>query len=142
MNMVWKWGAALAVVGLTGCSTIYKQPAGAPSARLNLRGALGVKWICVSGQRQDLQPDPTGYADIPAGQRVTIGVMYNNYGGVVHSSCNPRSSFVPVAGQRYYLDFQVEAERCTDFIYKVDPSNRTGLALDSTLGAGTECASQ
>jgi hypothetical protein len=126
---------------LTGCATFYKQSAEAPSAKLNTTGSAGVKWVCIAGQRQHLQPDASGYADIPAGQRVTIGSMYHNsvYGGV-STSCNPRSSIIPEAGQRYYIDFQIEAERCTAFIFKEDPKHRTGLALDPTWGTSVECA--
>jgi hypothetical protein len=141
MNTLLKLVTILGAVALTGCATIYSQPAGAPAARLNLKGSQGVKWVCVAGQRQNLQADSTGYADIPAGQRVTIGSAYYNYVyGGVSTSCNPRSSIIPEAGQRYYIDFEIEAERCTAFIFKEDPAHRTGLALDRTWGTSVECA--
>lgn len=141
MNALRMLGAAALAVMLAGCASIYKLPAEAPSAKLNLKGSAGVKWVCVAGQRQNLQPDASGYADIPAGQRVTIGSMYSNYVyGGVSTSCNPRSSIIPEAGQRYYIDFQIEAERCTAFIFKEDPRHRTGLALDATWGTSADCA--
>ncbi|MBQ0929410.1 hypothetical protein KAK07_19435 [Ideonella sp. 4Y16] len=135
---------ALALAAITlasGCAVVpeYRAPQGAAVARLNLKSP-GNKWICLAGQRQRLVADSTGYADIPAGNRVTIGSSYYNYVyGGVSTSCSPRSSIIPEAGQRYYIDFEIEAERCFAFIFKEDATHRTGLALDPTFGQSTDC---
>jgi hypothetical protein len=134
--------AAFIVALTSGCGTVpeYHAPPGAAVAKLNLK-SQGSKWVCVSGQRQWLTPDSTGYANIPVGRRLTIGSDYHNdvYGGV-STSCNPRSSIVPQSGQHYYIDFEIEAEHCNAFIFKEDATSRTGLALDSTFEHSSECS--
>jgi len=121
---------------LAGCAAVpvYQAAPNTPVARLNVN-SMGSKWICVGAERQRLVADPTGYVDIPAGKAVTIGSSYYNYVyGGVSTSCNPRTTLVPKAGQRYFIDFEIEAERCVALIYREDPSTRTGLAPDLTLG--------
>lgn len=131
--------AALTIVLTSGCAVVYHPPEGAAVARLNLKSE-GNKWICAAGKLQTLKADSSGYADIPAGSRVTIGASYNNYVyNGVSTSCNPKSSIVPEAGQRYYIDFEIEAERCYALIFKEDAASRTGLALDPTFGKATDC---
>lgn len=133
---------AVSVIALaSGCAVVpeYRAPQGTAIARLNLK-SYGNKWICVSGKPQKLVADSTGYADIPAGARLTIGSNYYNYVyGGVSTSCNPRSSIVPQQGQQYYMDFQIEAERCYALIFKEDSTNRTGLALDPSFGQSLDC---
>jgi len=132
-----------AAVLLAGCAVtpVYQALPNVETAKLNTKSA-GNKWICVAGRVQRLVPDSTGYAEIPAGKPLTIGVSYNNYVyGGVSTSCNPRSTIVPVAGQRYYIDFEIEAERCSAVIFKEDSRTRTGLAWDLTFGmTPAECA--
>jgi hypothetical protein len=134
-------GAALLML-TTGCATLrdYHAPPNAHVAKLNLK-SMGSKWICVAGERQRLMADSTGYADIPSGKPLTIGVNYYNYVyGGVSTSCNPRSTLVPTAGQRYFIDFEIEAERCAALIFREDPKTRTGLAFDLTLNqTSPEC---
>ena len=142
MNKYINFLVVFSAIALTsGCAVVpeYRAPQGAAVARLNLK-SQGSKWICVSGQRQRLVADSTGYADIPVGSRLTIGSNYYNYVyGGVSTSCNPRSSIVPQPGQRYYIDFEIESERCYAFIFREDGASRTGLALDPTFGQSSDC---
>ena len=89
------------IVLASGCAVIgYRAPEGVPVAKINIKSE-GNKWICISGERHNLRADSEGYADIPAGNRVTIGSRYNNYVyGGISTSCNPSSSIIPKAGQR------------------------------------------
>jgi hypothetical protein len=131
----------LAIALVSGCAAVpeYRVPQGTETARLNLKSNAS-KWVCVAGQRLKLVADSTGYADIPAGNRLTIGSNYYNYVyGGVSTSCNPRSSIIPEAGQRYYIDFEIEAERCYAFIFREGAKNRTGLAFEPTVGPSTDC---
>jgi hypothetical protein len=137
-------GAALLAL-TSGCAVtpVYQVPPNTETAKLNTR-SLGNKWICVAGRAQRLVPDSTGYVEIPAGKPVTLGASYFNYVyGGVSTSCNPRSTIVPVAGQRYFIDFEIEAERCTALIFREDPRTRTGLAWDLSFGqTPAECSSR
>jgi hypothetical protein len=132
-----------ALLALTaGCGTVsdYHTPPNTPVAKLNVKSA-GSKWICIAGQRQRLRADSTGYTEIPAGKPVTIGSNYYNYVyGGVSTSCNPRSTISPTAGQNYFIDFEIEAEHCTALIFREEPRSRTGLALDLTVNqTPSEC---
>lgn len=136
----------ISTVALTsGCASVpeYRAPQGAAVARLNIK-SQGSKWICVAGQSQRLVADSTGYADIPAGSRLTIGSSYyssyHNGFGMAHMSCNPRSSIIPEPGQHYYIDFEIESELCYAFIFKEDATNRTGLAFEPTFGPPSDCS--
>ncbi|MCU0973944.1 MAG: hypothetical protein MUF80_08335 [Burkholderiales bacterium] len=131
---------ALAILALAGCAGFYSPAPDAITASLNVK-SVPTPWICVDGKRQLLSKDTSGYAPIPAGGRVTVGSSFYNYVYQgVSTSCSARSSLVPVPGQKYYLDFEIEAERCTALVFKEDPSSRTGLALESTLRPSSECS--
>lgn len=140
MNMIRLAFAVSAITLATGCTILpdYRAPQGTAVARVNLKGE-GKKWICVSGQRFGILADSTGYADIPADGRLTIGSKYNAVIGEFIVSCNPRASIIPVPGGRYYVDFEIEAEKCYTTIFKEDPESRTGLALDATFGQSSDC---
>ena len=128
------------IVLASGCAVIgYRAPEGVPVAKINIKSE-GNKWICISGERHNLRAESEGYADIPAGNRVTIGSRYNNYVyGGISTSCNPSSSIIPKAGQRYYIDFDFDSKRCYALIFKEDPGSRSGLALDPTFGPSSDC---
>ena len=134
----------LVAASVTGCAVIpeYTPKAGQATASLNTQG-LGHKWACIDGRRHRLAPNESKYAEIPAGKRLTIGVSFVNYsGGSFSISCNPRSSFVPQTGERYFVDFDIEGERCYAIVFKEDPGKRTGLALDPSFGPPTDCFGQ
>jgi hypothetical protein len=128
-----------AVLSACGVLPTYQQPPEAPAARLNTSSA-GNKWICVDSKPHRLASGPDGYAVLPAGRRVTVGSNYYNsvYGGTT-TSCNPRLSFVPLAGQSYFMDFEIEDGRCNIVTYKEVKTNRIGLELDPTMEPSWEC---
>jgi len=143
MNKCFSVFIVVVVSLLSGCGVLpqYHAAPGASTAKLNLKSA-GSKWICVSGERHRLVGDSTGYADIPAGARLTIGSNYYYNDGYVSTSCNPRTSLVPEPSQRYYIDFEIESDRCFALIFKEDATTRTGLALEPTLSRSSECATK
>lgn len=133
----------IGVFFLFGCSMQpYKLPPNTPSARINVLKAPSA-WICNSSiPPSSLVADRDGYAKIPAGKRLIVGANYFASGYNVNYSCNPRSSFVPEAGQSYYLDFEIEAERCTVLSYKEAPHHPVGLELEWSLAPGGNCLTE
>lgn len=131
---------ALAAVWLTGCVSLpeYRPTPSAQLARLNLKGK-GEKLICLDGQRHRLVNDGSGYADIPAGRRVSLEVYYSFQQVYSVTTCQARSSIVPVPGQKYYVDFEIDAERCYALVFKEDASKRTGLVMEPTLTGAPVC---
>lgn len=125
---------------LFGCGLQpYKLPPNAPSARINVLTAQS-SWICNANiPAQSLVADKEGYATIPAGERLVVGASYFVSGYNVNYSCYPRSNFIPEAGQSYYLDFQIEAERCTALVYKEAPHRPVGLEFEWSLAPGGGC---
>lgn len=134
---------AIGAATLLGCATPqYHLPANAPNARINIKTAQST-WICNGSLPvHSLKADAEGYAIIPAGERLLIGTNYFASGYNVNYSCQPRSSFVPEPGQSYYLDFQIEAERCSALVYKEAPDRPVGLAFEASLAAGGGCPVQ
>lgn len=130
---------------LSGCVALYQPPQGANTAKLNIshhafpRSPISAQ-ICVNNTPQRLEKDSSGYATIAAGQRVTIIVPWSMSGGNVIVSCAPRQSFIPVAGERYYIDFSLENRTCYMSIFKENPSKRTGLELERTVERSSECS--
>ncbi|WP_420474898.1 hypothetical protein [Noviherbaspirillum sp. ST9] len=124
---------------LAGCATPYELQleTGQGSALLNIKGDWQ-RWICRDGARKVLQPDEKGYAAIPAGERITVGTSF--YGG--NASCSARSSFIPMAGERYFLDFDIESEKCFSLPYREVSYNRVGLALVHTAAPSGECGAR
>lgn len=131
----------LSAVLLSSCTVLpaYRGD-GAAIARLNM-AALQDGWICAGGKRYQLQADASGYAPVPAGQRVTVGRAFYAQGYNVSYRCNSAISFVPEAGASYYGNFELAAERCRVEIYREQQSSRTGLAFDATLGRPEYCSS-
>src|SRR5437868_7115141 len=75
--------AGLLVVALPGCAIVplYKAPANASYARVHLgeHNSSSSLWMCLNDKRYRLAQDSAGFAKIPSGQRVTIGVWFFNY---------------------------------------------------------------
>jgi hypothetical protein len=124
---------------LTACSTPYTLPVGVETAKVKV---ADISWICDGGNIKTLKPNEKGYADIPAGNRITLGVNYFADGGNVTYRCSPRVNFIPQAKSSYYQDFQIEAEKCTAFIYKEVLTNPVGLDFDPTLTPGGACSNK
>lgn len=128
---------------LFGCTMPpYKLPPNTPSARINIP-KYQKSWICNSSlPAHSLVVDRDGYAKIPAGRRLIVGTSYFAEGYNVNYSCNPRSSFVPEAGQNYYFDFQIEADRCTALVYKEAPHSSVGLEFEKSLAPAGGCPTE
>lgn len=129
--------AAIAMLGAAcGCHSLpaYRHRPGADTARITLAGS-GEEWMCFQGQAHALQGDAAGYADIPAGARVTVGSRYNQRGG----RCSPSASFIPKAGQRYHIDLQLAAEHCHATVYIEDPGTMTGLLREPSARPARGC---
>lgn len=120
------------------CAQTYNAPSGGTTAKLNTFGG-GEKWICVNNKIQKLISDSQHYATIPAGDRITVGTEFYADNGYVITKCSPRSSFIPQPNLTYYIDFEIENEKCTSLVYKEDKSNRAGLSLEATLQRSNEC---
>ncbi|HEX8613177.1 MAG TPA: hypothetical protein VF800_17955 [Telluria sp.] len=116
--------AVAALGGAAGCDILpaYRHPAGLAAAKVNLAGS-GQEWICTHGREHALQNDAAGYADIPAGARLTVGGRYYGRG----RTCMAATSFIPTAGQHYRFDLQRTAEHCVATVYIEDPHAITGL---------------
>lgn len=132
---------ATAVLLLSGCSLPkYTAPAGAEVAKLRI-GARASMSICVERQKKILVLDAEGYATIPAGRRETIIVDYSNYVYQgVSTYCTARTSFIPEAGQKYYMDFEIEGNRCHSIPFKESDVYRSGLEFEPTVSRSMECA--
>jgi len=126
-----------AVLLVCACGA-YQPPRDAPTAKLNLKGN-GNTWICLAGKRRWLASDASGYVDIPAGSRVTVGAPYAMDYNAVLTTCDARSSFVPEAGRQYAMEFKADSEKCWLLIFKEDAASRTTPELDPSLGAGLAC---
>jgi hypothetical protein len=133
------WASLAMAALLSGCGMMpYELPPDADTAKLNLKTA-GRAWICASGKGHSLDADESGYAIIPAGSRIVVGSSYFASGYNVNYSCAPRISFIPLKGMSYYQDFQIEAERCTSFVYRETDANPTGLALEPSMAVAGGC---
>lgn len=135
--------AAITTMLVSGCTIPkYTVPAGIDVAKVTF-STNSYKRICVAGKRHWLDVDSTGYATIPAGSRETIIIDYSNYVYQgTSTSCSARSSFVPQAGQKYYVDFQIEGNRCYAIPFKESNANRTGLEIEPSLAPSMECAAE
>jgi hypothetical protein len=136
--------AMLAVV--SACTTSSVMPGADPlprdgdlaTAKLNTRSA-GTEWLCVDHRRHPLVPDANGYALLPAGARVTIGSDAAAPGRTGGRTCLASASFVPKAGQSYFLGFEAQGGRCAAFVYREVRTNRIGLGLESSLEPAADC---
>jgi hypothetical protein len=129
---------AFVVIVLVSACGAYQPPPNTPTAKLHLKGN-GNTWICVAGERQWLKADQSGYVDIPAGSRVSVGAPYAmDYNGVL-TTCDARSSFVPEAGRRYSMEFRMDSNKCGAWIFKENSANPTTPELEPSIGPGLAC---
>ncbi|PTU32985.1 hypothetical protein [Stenotrophobium rhamnosiphilum] len=116
----------------------YKLPSNEPTAQLNL--AVNKRaWICADGKSYALEPNQAGYVTIPAGHRIVVGSSFFEQGYNVQYSCYPRVNFVPKTGETYYQDFQIEAEKCTAFIYRETNTNPAGVDFEPSMRGSGSC---
>jgi len=129
--------AVALLAALQGCTIVplYKPSAQGSHARVHLSDTgMSDLWLCLDDKRYRLQSDKAGFAKIPAERRVTVGVWFYNYVyNGVSTSCEAASSFIPAADASYYVDFEIEDERCTALSYREVTTNRIGLEFEPTL---------
>jgi hypothetical protein len=65
-----------------------------------------------ANQRQAI-PDDEGAIVVPAGRPVFIGDRFINVGGIVSIDCKVRSTFTPVPGATYEVDFRIDSSNGT-----------------------------
>lgn len=130
---------AAMMLGLSGCLTVYKLPAGAPYATVKVPPGNS-NWICANGPVQKLESARDGRARVPAGQRITLGTSLYTSDGYMNYSCSAGISLRPEAKGEYYQDFQTEGQRCQTMVYRVTDEPRVGLEFEPTLGySGDGC---
>jgi hypothetical protein len=129
----------LCVVALTatGCMSIYKLPAGAPSTVIEVpKGVL--PWICANTEPQRLVRNSDGKVLIPTGERVVIGANFASSDGYMNYFCSASASVVPSVEYQYYQDFEIEGNYCAAILYRKAPDNaRIGLIYDPTILSDT-----
>lgn len=129
---------------LAGCAGLPPMPGIAPhqpTAEVqlspNMGGAISVFY---DGKGYALSTGDDGIALIPAGLRVSFYryVGYSENMGAVTEMyhCYPGASFYPMAGLKYYVDFELRKDRCALFIFRENGS-RIGIGFEpSYLPAG------
>jgi hypothetical protein len=110
----------------------YRHPAGAPAAKIAVSDD-GVAWVCNNHEPRILRKGEDGFAVIPAGESISVGLNYVASGYNVTYSCFPHVNFVPEVGAQYLQDFETEAEACTAFVYRKTDDRRIGLAMEPTM---------
>lgn len=89
--------------------------------------------MCAAHRAYSLVPK-NGVVYVPDATRVRIWRAFVSGGYHVIYSCAPGVSFTPEHGAAYYADFEVRAQHCSLLVYRQDPSSRTGVALEPTIG--------
>lgn len=125
--------AAVAGV-LAGCALpLYRPAPGTPMADVRLSPNMrnDAMTLCVDATCYTARPSQ-GHLEVPVGREVTL---YRNFvagGYQVTYSCYPGMRFRPQAATGYYADFEIRANRCGFWIFRLDPSSRAGIAFDPT----------
>jgi hypothetical protein len=58
----------------------------------------------------------------------------------VSYTCTPGLSFQPVVGGEYLFNIELEDQRCLPDLYRQGTENRTGLAIEASVGRPGACA--
>lgn len=124
----------IALLG-SGCMSVYRMPAGTPSASLRIPPGV-TTWICANSPSQILTKDKNGRALIPAGERITVGANYSSSDGYMNYYCTASVSLAPRVDQKYYQDFELEGESCSALIYHETDDKRVGLEFEPSLHRG------
>lgn len=118
---------------LSGCLATYSPSMSGPTAKLKVaRDATST--ICVNGTQNKLRADASGYAAIPAGEKITITAQYAEITNNIRFICIPAVSFTPAASETYLQTFekhrlgcstaiQVESSSATETIATSEPSS-------------------
>lgn len=110
----------LAIFGfavLGGCVFMpYQLPQGTTATVPVNLSELTFPVIIQNKQTYKLVKNKNGYADIPAGKPVTIGNHYSITAGSaqysIEASCKPAVTFLPQAGNEYFIDFNIIQKTC------------------------------
>lgn len=126
-------------VWLMSCAFIptYKLSENQNYSRVNLK-ELSNAWVCVNKKKYGLKKEDDGYAKVPSDVRLTIGSIHSWSGYNITYSCEPSVSFVPVGGQKYYINWAIREERCYVEVYREGAQNRVGLDIVDTI-SGYRC---
>ena len=139
MRQALQFVVAFGIVSACATSSVMPRMGVAAEARLNTR-SLGTKWMCVAHKRLPIVPDANGRAILPTGERVTIGADdARDLARFGAHQCVASASFVPKAGESYFMGFEVQGGRCAAFVYREVTTNRIGLGLEPTLGPPDDC---
>mgnify|MGYP001225645304 CR=1 FL=1 len=130
--------ASAALLAGSGCMSVYKLPAGAPSTTIEVPGGV-LPWICARSEPQRLMSGKDGKAIIPVGERIVIGANFAYSDGYMNYFCSASASFVPDADHDYHQDFVTEGNYCSSLVYRKAPDDkRIGLAFEPTLNSGNK----
>jgi hypothetical protein len=119
---------------LGGCVAPYVPAPGEAIAQVNLSVLSGPVFMCRGGQNNRLSQDGQGYAQVPAGARVSIEESYMASNGTYSYSCSPGVSFQPEASKHYAMSFDLRDGMCYASLFREDDSTPTGLALEPSVG--------
>lgn len=125
---------AAACLAASGCMSVYKLPAGAPSTVIDV--PKGVQsWICADTEPQALLRGKDGKVRIPTGRRVVVGANFASSDGYMNYYCSASAALEPSTDYEYVQDFVTEGNYCSSLVYRKAPDDpRIGLAFDPTLG--------
>jgi hypothetical protein len=133
-------GAALGLLMACATSSVLSSDEDPFSARLDMHG-MRSRWICIDHQRVPVTAGADGYASVPPGSRVTIGVDPRD-AGPPGARCVSAVSFVPRAGQAYFASYETAGGQCGLFVYREVKSNRLGLGVEPTQSPARDCTSR
>ena len=122
---------------LTGCAGLPSMPKVAPNQPTaevqlspNMEGSINIFY---GGKGYVLSAGNTGIASIPVGMEVSFSRYASssvNMGVVTEIyHCLPGARFYPVAGRKYYVDFELRGNRCALFIFRENQS-RIGIEFE------------
>lgn len=120
---------------LTGCVVLpsYKPAAGTSMVDVKLSPNIrnDTMTLCVDGSCYRAHPSE-GHLKVPAGERVALFRNFVAGGYQVTYSCYPGVSFQTLANLTYYADFEIRANRCGFWVFRIDQSSRVGIAFEPT----------
>jgi len=124
---------SMLAIGLAGCLPIYRPGAGTALTDVKLSPNMrnDALTLCVDATCYTAHPRK-GHLQVPVGHDVTIFRNFVAGGYQVTYSCYPGMRFQPQADLAYYADFEIRADRCGFWIFRLDPSSRVGIAFDPT----------
>jgi hypothetical protein len=122
---------------LQACVATYVPAPGEKLATIRTVG-FGRPQLCKDGKFY-WAPEAKGVADaisVPAGERLTVGAHLVSEGYQVINYCRPFLSFVPQAGQTYFMNSALDGVgRCVVELVREDPTSLNGLSLERSVSA-------